>query len=126
PRFRKLSGSAAGGRWGPAGGYPVLYLGRPVASVAAEAYRHLVDDVDGMTPENVGPRRLLTCEIAVTQILDLRDAANLRRLGLQQSDLLGSNYTNCQLVGQAAHQLELHGVLAPAATEVGETLALFE
>ena len=32
----------------------------------------------------------------------------------------------CQRVGQAAHQLGLHGLIAPAATEVGETLALFE
>jgi RES domain-containing protein len=126
PRVRRLTGSAAGGRWGPPGAYSVLYLGRPVDSVAAEAYRHLVDNVEGMTPENVGPRRLLTCEVAVTQVLDLRDDENLKLIGLTPADLLGTSYETCSRVGQAAHQLELHGVIAPAATELGETLALFE
>src|SRR5437588_1486617 len=126
PRVRRLTGSAAGGRWGPPGAYPVLYLGRPVDSVAAAAYRHLVDNVEGMTPENVGPRRLLTCEVAVTQILDLRDDENLELVGLKPANLLAPSYETCQRVGQAAHQLELHGVIAPAATELGETLALFE
>jgi hypothetical protein len=36
------------------------------------------------------------------------------------------DYAPCHRVAQAAHQLELHGILAPAATGVGETLALFE
>jgi RES domain-containing protein len=126
PRVRGLTGSAAGGRWGPPGAYPVLYLGRPVDSVAAEAYRHLVDNVEGMTAENVGPRRLLTCEVVVTQILDLRNHENLELVGLKPADLLGASHETCQRVGQAAHQLELHGVIARAATELGETLALFE
>jgi hypothetical protein len=47
-------------------------------------------------------------------------------VGLKPADLLGPSYETCQQVGQAAHQLELHGVIAPAATELGETLALFE
>lgn len=31
--WRELTGSNSGGRWGPAGGYSVLYLGRPRVSV---------------------------------------------------------------------------------------------
>jgi hypothetical protein len=41
---RGLTGSAAGGRWGPPGAYSVFYLGRPRDSVVVEAYRHLVDE----------------------------------------------------------------------------------
>jgi hypothetical protein len=95
-----------------------------------EAYRHLVeDDLDGtMRPEMVGPRNLLTCEVAVDDVLDLRDPANLQRIGLSRDALLSEtdNYSPCQRVGQAAHQLGLRGIIAPAATGLGETLALFE
>ncbi len=44
----QLKGSTGGGRWGPEHGFPVLYLGRPPASIIAEAYRSLVDPVEGM------------------------------------------------------------------------------
>lgn len=35
------------------------------------------------------------------------------------------DYEACQRVAAATHQLELHGVLAPSATGLGQTLALF-
>jgi RES domain-containing protein len=94
-------------------------------SVIAEAYRNLVDGVEGMRPELVGPRRVFEVEVAVTQILDLRDPQSLELVGLDEAAIRGL-HGPCQRVGQAAHQLGLHGVLAPAATELGETLALFE
>ena len=125
PKIRTLSGSAAGGRWGQPGAYPVIYLGRPVESVVAEAYRNLVDGVEGMRPELVGPRTLFDVVVDVTNILDLRDPESLRVVGLDAESLRGP-HAPCQRVGQGAHQLGLHGVLAPAATELGETLALFE
>jgi|SRR5450755_4003011 RES domain len=125
PKIRTVAGSAAGGRWGLPGAYPVIYLGRPSESVVVEAYRHLVDGVEGMRPDLVGPRTVFEVEVVLTQILDLRDLTSLREVGLDQAALLGP-HAPCQRVGQAAHQLGLHGVLAPAATEIGETLALFE
>jgi hypothetical protein len=36
------------------------------------------------------------------------------------------DYTACHRIGVAAHQLGLHGIIAPAATELGETFAVFE
>lgn len=128
PRQRPLSGSASGGRWGAENTYPVLYLARPTDSVIVEAYRHLVEPTDGMRPELVEPRRLVTCEVEVTNVLDLRDASNREKVGLSILDMTSDvgDYQPCHRVGQAAHQLELHGILAPAATGVGETLALFE
>jgi RES domain-containing protein len=125
PKVRTLAGSTAGGRWGLPSTYPVLYLGRPIESVVAEAYRRLVDGVEGMTGDLVGPRTVFEVEVRVTDILDLRDAETLHEVGLDQESLRGG-YGPCQRVGQAAHQLGLHGVIAPAATEIGETLALFE
>lgn len=127
-KIQRLSGSRAGGRWGPPAGFSVLYLGRPEDSVVVEAYRHLVEATEGMTGSAVGPRRLWMCEVAVTNILDLRLPANLDILNVT-SDALSTaprDYEVTQAIAIAAHQLELHGILAPAATGLGETLALFE
>jgi len=119
-----LAGSNAGGRWGPPGTYPVLYLGRPRESVVVEAYRRLIDPFPDMTGDMVAPRRLYTCRIRVAEVLDLRVAANLADVGLSR-DALSGQYEPCQAVGQAAHQLGMHALIAPAATGTGETLALF-
>lgn len=128
PDVRTLTGSAAGGRWGPPGAYSVLYLGRPRDSVVVEAYRHLVDDIEGMTGDRVGPRRLLAIEVSLHSVLDLRVLANQEAVGLTIKDLLSptSQHARCQRVGRVAHQLGLHGIVAPAATGLGETLAVFE
>jgi hypothetical protein len=125
---RTLTGSAAGGRWGPPGAYSVLYLGRPRDSVVVEAYRHLVDDVEGMTGDLVGPRRLLKVEVVLSSVLDLRVVTNQEAVGLTLDDLLSptSQHARCQRIGRVAHQLGLHGIIAPAATGLGETLAVFE
>lgn len=128
PRQELLRGSRAGGRWGPEGAYPVLYLGRPTDSVIVEAYRHLVETVEGMQPHMVGPRRLVTCEVEITNVLDLRESASRDVIGLTIADLCSKvgDYVACHRVGEAAHQLGLHGIIAPAASGLGETLAIFE
>ncbi len=129
PNIDHLGASDSGGRWGAPGAYPVLYLGRPVDSVVVEAYRHLIDDdLDGMPPSAVGPRRLLTCEVDVEKILDLRLGDTQGRVSLD-ADALHSEvgaYGPCLRVSQIAHQLELWGIIAPAASGMGETLALFQ
>jgi hypothetical protein len=74
-RWKDLAPSTAGGRWGARRAFEVLYLGRPCQSVVAEAYRHLVDDELDQTGElaaAVIERRVLTCEVQVDNILDLR------------------------------------------------------
>jgi hypothetical protein len=127
-RWPALTGSSSGGRWGRPHAFPVLYLGRPAASVVVEAYRHLVDDIDGMRPELVQPRRLVTCRVVCTSILDLRVAANLEAVGLTAAQLTSAvgDYEACQQVAAVSHQLGLHGIIAPSAGGFGETLALFE
>lgn len=128
PRQEPLRGSRAGGRWGPEGAYAVLYLGRPTDSVIVEAYRHLIETVEGMQPHMVGPRHLVTCEIGVTSVLDLREGASCDAVGLTITDLCSEvgDYGTCHRIGEAAHELGLHGIIAPAAGGLGETLAIFE
>lgn len=127
---RDLMGTNSGGRWGPPGGYYVLYLGRPRSSVVIEAYRLLVDrySTDGMTGEMVAPRRLLVCDVNVSEILDLRSPEAQTMVGLSEVDLMSppGMHDPCVNVARVAHQLGMHGVIAPAATGLGETLALFQ
>jgi RES domain len=127
-----LNGRAAMGRWGTAGGYLVLYLGRPEDSVVVEAYRHLIDPVvddEGRVPP-IEPRALLTCEVSVSRILDLRVASNRKLAGLSMAQMQSETfdtaaYAACQKVSAVAHKLGYHGLIAPAATKLGEALTLF-
>lgn len=122
---KELKGSRGGGRWGPEHGFPVIYLGQPESSVVVEAYRRLVDPAEGMRGDLVGPRVLLTVEVDVDHLLDLRYPAHRAALSLDDDALRGP-WPPCVRVARAAHQLGLHGIVAPAATEFGITLALFE
>ncbi len=122
---KELKGSTGGGRWGPEHGFPVIYLSQPIQSVIVEAYRRLVDPVDGMRADLVGPRTLLWVDVDVDHLLDLRNPEHVRALGLDEAAVRGP-WEACVRVARAAHQLGLHGILAPAATDLGITLALFE
>lgn len=120
------------GRWGTAGGHPVLYLGKPTDSVVVEDYCHLIDPVvvSGGAVLPIRPRVVISCEVSVTNILDLRSAATRTLSGLTLKQLQSDTsdnaaYAACQNVSAAAHQREFHGLLAPAATKPGETLVLF-
>ena len=129
-RWEELKASAAGGRWGAPRAFEVLYLGRPRDSVIVEAYRHLVDDELDDAQQLAGSvleRRLVTCAVSVPNVLYLRGPAAQAAVGLFPAQL-GSDvgdYAACQRVGAAVHQLGLAGILAPAATRLGETFALF-
>jgi hypothetical protein len=96
--------------------------------VIVEAYRHLVETVEGMQPHMVGPRHLVTCEIEIMSVLDLREGASRDAVGLTLAELTSEvgDYEACHRIGQAAYELGLHGVIAPAAGGLGETLAVFE
>ena len=123
-----LTGSL-GGRWG-GGAYPVLYLARPEQAVVAEAYRWLVDPTEGMTGDRVHDRVLLTVRVTAEGILDLRDRDVRGSVGLTDADIFSEvndadAYARCRAVSQAAHQLGMKGLLVPAASQLGETLALF-
>lgn len=132
-----LEGRAHDGRWGTRGSFPLLYLGKPRDSVIVEAYRHIVDPLEFDDPADrqafiatLVPRTLVTCSVDVTNLMDLRTAFGRAQAGLTLQDLRSSTnnrnaYSRCQLVAQVSHQLRRHGVITPAATDIGETLALF-
>jgi hypothetical protein len=126
-----LDGRRGTGRWSTKDGFPVLYLGRPFNSVIVEAYRHLVDPVeDERLLAHLEPRALVTCTVAPTCVLDLRQATSRMQLDLPFDVLRSATsnrdaYARCQAVAQAGHQVGLNGIVAPAATGIGDTLALF-
>ena len=128
-----LSGRRHSGRWGTKNGFPALYLGKPLDSVVVEAYRHLVDPVIDDDPsilDHLAPRALITCTVTVSEILDLRRTGTRVQLGLTMTELTSSTkdevaYASCQQVAEVAHQLGRHGLIAPAATGLGDTLVLF-
>ena len=130
---RAYEGSPAGGRWGPVGAFPVIYLGDTYEGVVIETYRHTTDTADDRTDP---PRRLglTTCDVDVTHVLDLTNPTARFAVGLSDPAVLfsepqdpetGAAYLACQAVAQAAHQLGRHGILVPSATHRGNTLALF-
>jgi hypothetical protein len=129
-RWEELRASAAGGRWGERRAFEVLYLGRPRNSVVIEAYRHLVDDelddAEGLAA-TILERRIITCRVAVPHVLDLRPHSVQAAVGLSETQLYSpvGDYLAPQAVAAAAHQLGLNGLIAPAATRLGDTLALF-
>lgn len=132
-----LDGRRGYGRWGTKTGFPVLYLGRPRESIVVEAYRHLIDPTILDDPvererfiDSLQPRMLVTCTLAVKKLLDLRVAHVRAFAGLTMQDLTSPTndsdaYARCQKVAEIAHQLGRHGIITPAATQRGETLALF-
>jgi RES domain len=128
-RWEELRPSAAGGRWGARRAHEVLYLGRPRGSVVIEAYRHLVDDElddTGGLAASVLERRIVTCKVDVPNVLDLRSHSVRNAVSMTDAQLRSDvgDYAACQAIGAAAHQLGLAGLIAPAASGQGETLAL--
>ena len=109
----------------------MLYLARPTESVVVEAYRRLVDPVENPALlAEIRPRILVSCQVAMTDVVDLRSAGARLLVGLTIEDLQSDiddreSYARCQEVAQIAHQLGRHGLIVPAATRLGETLVVF-
>ena len=61
-------------------------------------------------------------------MLDLREGESRDAVGLSLAELSSEvgEYEACHRIGQAAYELGLHGVIAPAAGGLGETLAIFD
>jgi len=130
---RAFEGSPAGGRWGPPNGFRVIYLGDSYDGVVIETHRHVTDTAEDPVapPVSLG---LITCDVEVTDIIDLTTATARFAVGLSDPAVLysepqnveaGAAYRACQQIAQAAHQLGRHGILVPSATHHGNTLALF-
>ena len=129
-RWPELQPSRSGGRWGARRAHDVLYLGRPRDSIVAEAYRHLVDDdLDDSRKlaAAVLERRLVIARVDISGIVDIRSRDAREKLQLTDDEIFSSvgDYQACQRVGAAAFAVGSSGIIAPSATRLGETLALF-
>ncbi len=128
PQANPIISNRAGGRWNPPLSFPAMYFANSSDTAVAEAYRRIVDAVDGPLPPSSVILRLWTVEVNCTELLDLRSRGARISVGISDAQLYTkvNDYAPCQRVGSIAHQLGLHGLLAPSSTRVGEVLVLFE
>jgi len=126
PRHDPLSGEGArlhGGRFNPPGSFPVLYVCRTRACVAAELRELGKRQAIGV--DDLLPRYLYHYEVSIDRVLDLTDAEVQAELGLSPEILTGSEWRTCQDLGATAHSLGARAILSPSATGVDEVLAVF-
>ena len=95
--------------------WPVLYLGLERGTCIAEATRHAGDLSD------LADRRLSEIEVSLSAVLDLRDPTVL---GLTQGDLVGQDYTLTQEIALVALERGVEALRVPAASLVGNNLAI--
>ena len=126
PGHSPTSGEGArirGGRWNPEDSFPVLYMALSPNAVVAEFFR-LVER-QGMSAENLLPRRFQEYAVELCELLDIREEDPRGLLGLTAAIIAGDDSTRCQAVGDAAHYASFEGILAPSATGAGAVLAIF-
>ena len=83
--------------------------------------------MQGLSPEDFLPRDLHEIECRNLNVLDIRDDRALESLGLTDADISSADWDRCQAVGEAAHFLGFHAVIAPsAASRRGFTIAVFD
>jgi RES domain-containing protein len=114
----------AGGRWNPPDSFPVIYTALSESTVVSEFQRLAARS--GLPPASFVRRTLCLIDVELQGVLDLRSGDNLSRVGLSVEQLTSYSMRECQAVGEAAHRLNLEGILAPSATGTGEVLAVFE
>lgn len=112
-----------GGRWNPAGSFPVLYTSPSVGVVMAEIARKARRA--GFAPEDLMPRRLVTYEVELQRVLDLTVESNRELTGFSFEVVTDDDVRICQAIGEAAHYIALEAILAPSAATSGYALSIF-
>lgn len=113
-----LEGSRSAGRYSPPG-VPTLYLSSSEEGVAAAMVAH----TDADSPQ----RRILAFDVDAERIADLRDAAALRRLGVDLADAVAPWKPDVQAgrrpsswdVREALEAAGAHGLIDPSRTAPG-------
>ncbi len=110
------------GRYHRTGEPGAWYASSQEQAAWAELFRHFVDD--GVDPFEV--RRRVGRVYVALDVLDLTDTAVRAHLGVDESDLIGDDYSTTQAIATAARDAGFDAVLAPAAALPDrETLAVF-
>jgi RES domain-containing protein len=110
------------GRYHRTGEPGVWYASSQEQAAWAELFRHFVDD--GVDPFEL--RRRVGRVYVVLEVLDLTDESVRAGLGVDESDLVGDDYSITQTIAAAARDAGFHGILASAAALPDrETLAVF-
>lgn len=103
-----------------------MYLGQPVEVASRELDRAAeAAAIEPLIMLETG-YDLHTVDVEALQVLDLREEAALRHVGLAPEDVIDEDRTACQAVGHAAWFLEMQGVVAPSASGVGLVITAFE
>jgi RES domain-containing protein len=126
PGYNPRSGEGArqsGGRFNPPRSFPVLYLCLSQLCAVAELRRLAARQPIGL--DGLLPRHLYVYDALLDRVLDLADASTRNHVGVQLDALVDDDWTTCQILGVAAHALGTQAIRTPAATGVGEVLAVF-
>lgn len=110
------------GRYHRTGEPGVWYASSQEQAAWAELFRHFVDD--GVDPFEL--RRRVGRVYVVLEVLDLTDEAVRAHVGVDESGLVGDDYSITQTIATAARDAGFDAVLAPAAALPDrQTLAVF-
>lgn len=110
-----------GARWNPPG-VPAIYVAVDKETALAEG-RYLAS----AQPQPVrGERQVHEAEVDLAKVVDLRDRATLRDLGISDVELRSSDYEPCRKVGGTAEWLGFDGMIVPSARSEGANLVIFE
>lgn len=113
-----------GGRWNPPDSFATLHTASDIATVDAEFDRQLA--LARPKPEGVRPRDLASISIELRRVVDLREPAVRRALGVKIEDLVTDDPTITRALGEAAQHLGYEAIVSPsAAGGPGHVVAIF-
>jgi len=114
----------SGGRYNNSKGYRALYLGENINLCKSEIKKQakeLLIKTEGFRPFSLGE-----VEISLVNVLDLTDENILNYLKIKREDLIKSNYTFTQKIGEIAHNINIEALKVPSITNKGNNLVVFK
>jgi RES domain-containing protein len=117
---------AAGARWNPPGIFHTVYASLEVETAVAEALQHF--RYYGLPVSKAMPRVIVALEAKLERVLDLRDGAVRRVLGVSEKRMLTEPWREeqkkgrealTQALGRFAFELDFQALLVPSAARRG-------
>lgn len=105
--------------------FGAIYVSLDRETPLRELQRTYARLADTARPEDIGtPRVLLTFDITLARVADLRAAAECAEWGIAPGAVTGDDYGVCQAVAREVRRTH-EAIRYPSATGVGESLAIF-